>query len=428
MPDWSYDFAKEVELEMQPPVNPGGAERLCVIDIRGLQMRRLGNLEDRFEPYGTYRESWVKLPNWNPLALTAFLGFTTLEELEGQRLSDHFGGSITFRLSYDDGATWFVYDETGSSWVEATGAFVNDWMPKEDVDKWINEFPVNYRQLRIMARFTPSTDGNSTPLLKKVVVFSRYDYDFKENMLRSMKHHIEREIMVRTKWHVAVNDVSRVEVEHQWEFLKEPIRVYNLTDDPNETTNIFSAVDGSGILLSSNQVGNLVVYLFAAPTVYIGAEDFAEYSKIPSIVVSMGSVREKRDLRNHNKETSFSFANFVAWRDYARVWFDVDMRISCQSSLRHEVLAMSASVDRILTDDKVVVDEALDEEMPILSSTPFSPANRVAQGLFVEDYTCTLFAKTWLRLDATEDLDLVQEHKIVVHGLGFDLPDLEDVK
>ena len=58
--------------------------------------------------------------------------------------------------------------------------------------------------------------------------------------------------------------------------------------------------------------------------------------------------------------------------------------------------------------------------MPVPYDTPISPTHRVAQGLFVREYACTLFGKVWLRRFDSAEVDLAQKLVVWTHPMATD--------
>jgi len=422
-------FKNVDDIELQPPIHAGGASRICITNTFGLQLRRLKDDESGYWPVGKYKESWAVLPNWKAEGIVSLFGFGTEVQTSGSDRSDKFGGSVGYQLSNDDGATWLWHN--GTTWVFAGS---NDWNTEHEVDMYIRNFPLtNEKQVRIKVRLSPSADGDATPSLKRVTIYADLAFDFQDDLLRSMKHWLERYCWIRAQYFVQIpqpvsgaagscppsgpSDVIMLE-DKKWEELSEPASVYNLTTDPNRSTNLFAGFVAGGIQMTSPQEGYIEANFMARPPIYIAAEEFVQLASIPSVVVQLGSVKERRDLRIGNLIDDISKANMDAKTHLSRVWFDAQFRISCQSDLKAEATRLSDAVNEALSYHRFVRSLATGETMPVPVDTPLNPAHRVAQGLFVREYTCTLFGKTWLRRDATVDRTLAREIRFLFHPVG----------
>jgi hypothetical protein len=204
--------------------------------------------------------------------------------------------------------------------------------------------------------------------------------------------------------------------DKKWEELSGPAEVYNLTTDPGRTTNLFAGFIPGGIQMVSNQVGMIEANFMARPPVYIAAEEFMQLASIPSIVVQLVNVKERRDLRFGPPEMDFNVQRMKAMANMPRVWFDAEFRVITQSDLMAEATRMSDAVDKALTHHQFVMSQQTGETMPIPYATPITPSNRIAQGLYVREYSCTLFGKAWLRNDLAVEEDLAQEIRFVFNS------------
>jgi len=160
----------------------------------------------------------------------------------------------------------------------------------------------------------------------------------------------------------------------------------------------------------------------ARPPVYIAAEEFMQLSSIPSIVVQLMNVKERRDMRWGNDEIDWALARRRARRNVHRVWFDSEFRISCQSDLRAETIRMSDAVNRALTHHQFITSLANGDDMPVPYATPLSGSDRIAQGLYVRDYVCTVYGKTWLRPELTVERYLSENIRFHMYPADYVTP------
>jgi hypothetical protein len=326
---------------------------------------------------------------------------------------------VGYQLSNDNGSTWFYH--TGTGW---TAAGANDWTSEALVDEFLPDFPLTAsKEVRLRVRLTPGQSGYATPFLEGVTFYADLDYDFQDDLLRSMKRWLERHVWVDAQYFEQIPQPTAggtgcvysgpsdtvVFSDKKWEEFSEPASVYNLTTDPNRTTNLFLGFVPGGVQMTSAQEGLIEANFKARPPVYIAAEEFIQLSSIPSIVVQLASVKERRDLRWGNEEIDFALIRRRAKRNVHRVWFDAEFRISCQSDLRAEMIRMSDAVNRALTHHQFVLSLSTGETMPVPYATPLNPADRIAQGLYVREYACSLFGKAWLRPELTVERYLTEE-------------------
>ena len=435
MPAHDTNFTDVDSFELEPPLVLNGATRACIVETKAAQLRRLNDSETEFSPSGLYRESWIAFPNWRAAGIQGLYGFRSDKVLSGKNRSNIYGGSIGYQLSNNNGSTWLYYD--GSGWSVA-GA--SNWNSEEVVDEYISSFPIDSsKQLQVRVKLVPGSGGTSTPLIKNVTVYADLDFDFQDDMLRSMKRWLEQHVWVRTQYFDQIpqplsgttgcsftapsgaSDVLYMQ-DKKWEEFSEPASVYNLTVDPNRTTNLFSGFVDGGIQMISAQQGVIEANFMARPPVYIAAEEFMQLSSIPSIVLQMTNVKERRDMRWGNDEIDWALAKKRAKRNVHRVWFDTEFRISCQSDLRAEALRMSDAVNRALTQYQYVTSLAHGDEMAVPYATPLSGSDRVAQGLYVRDYVCTVYGKAWLRPELTVERYLSENIRFHMYPSEFSTP------
>jgi hypothetical protein len=428
MAEHDFTFFVTDAYSFQPPLYSGGATRACIVR-ENLFLRRMDDLENRFVPGGTYRESWVIFPNWKASGIQDLYGFEVGATFSGSDRSDTYGGAIYFQLSNDDGTTWWFHN--GSYW-DLAGS--GDWNTKEEIDFHIPSFPLtDQKQVRLKMNLVPGRNGKDTPLVHYVRIYTDIDFGLNNDLLLSMKSWVEQYVWVRAHYFGQIpqpvsdpsgescgydvdgpSDVLYV-TDKRWDEMSGPAEVYNLTTDPNRTTNLFAGFTSGGILLTSPQEGYIESAFMARPKVFLSAEEFMEFSVLPSIVVQLTSVKERRDLRLGNSVNNYARARNKARVAFSRVWFDAEMRISCQSDLHAEATLMSDAVNEALSYHRFVMSLATGDTMPIPYDTPITPASRIMQGLYVREYACTLFSKIWLRRDAVVERDLAQEIRFLVH-------------
>lgn len=420
------------KFEVEPPIYAGGATRVCLMKGFGAHLRRMDDSELAFVPGGTYRESWIILPNWKAAGNKGLYGFQVGATFAGSDKSDTYGGSLSFQLSNDNGVTWLFHN--GTAWTTAT---ITDWNTQAQIDRYINVFPLTAdKQVKVRVLLTPTANGKSTPFLHHVTIYADLEYDFQVDLLRSMQDWLERHAWIEAMYFAQIpqptsggtgsgdgtcggssgSDILLIS-DKKWEELSGPAEVYNLTTDPNRTTNLFAGFVQGGIQMTSIQVGYIEARFQARPAVYIAAEEFMEYATIPSIVVQLVNVKERRDLRRGSREVDYAVERRLAKVLMSRVWFDAEFRISCQSDLMAEATRMSDSVNRALTYHQFVPSLQNGEVMPVPYATPLTPAHRIAQGLYVREYACTLFGKAWLRNDTTVEEQLAESIRFLLHPI-----------
>jgi len=446
-----------------------------------LKLRRLNAAQTQYDPFGRYYETTVILPNWKPQALRGLFGFYPMEITwggvgpsanvspsyfgygafangaplveptlvpyghgtglhplgpdhhypdvfgfgfrvgDGRMKSYEYGGSVTYRLSPDDGATWLVWD-TGA-WQEAVGPLATRWNTVFEADEGFNVFPFNRSdpQIRLAVKLTPSTDGQRTPGLQGVLYFVDYRYNHNEDMFRSVKRYLDGILAVSTKWtDPSANGVTTFQVDHNWDHLTSPVEVFNLTDDPTMTTNLYSALtgDGRGIILSSPQTGVLSAELFAVPRVFITAEEIFYNTNNPSVVAFIPTATEERELRQGHLLNEISNGRRVARATYHQTYHRSTIRLTSFSNKHHEAVAMNDALERALTQYRDLTSLALDTVFAIVGASPMDDLNRVGTALYAKNFQIEVVARTFLRPDFAIDIPFVEEFNVMLRPVS----------
>lgn len=398
MPDIHFMFKEHYKNEdfiFEPPVN--GWPRACLNDSV-LQLVRLNQDESDYSPYGDYRATTCIIPRYYAQGLTGIYAFNDIRSGEG---------TIGYQFSNDGGLTWLTYD---SGWVPATGALENTYISVETADANIQTFPISQdKSFRIKVYMEPGNDGKSTPQLHQIIASMTLDYDYQDDFLKSLMIHLENNMRVRVTLFADITNSNVAVPEHQWDGFLDPIEVYNITTDPNRTTNIFQNLYNNGFELTSKQTGRIEVNAYARPTVYISApEAWMELSKNPAVIINDNQIQKMGEFSYGEDEIEFHFSEFKARKSPSRVYYKVNSTISVQSSLKHVCEALSDALERALNQYQYIHSYGSGEYYKVLSPTPITLSNRVAIGLFTKDYSSTIFGRAWLRPDLIHEVDLVQ--------------------
>lgn len=398
MPDIHFmfrDHYKNEDFTFEPPVN--GWPRACLNDSV-LQLVRLNADESDYSPYGDYRATTCILPRYYAQGLTGIYAFKDLRSGDG---------TIGYQFSNDGGLTWLTYD---SGWVPAIGALENTYISVETADANIQTFPITEdKSFRIKVYLEPGNGGKSTPELHQIIASMTLDYDYQDDFLKSLMIHLENNMRVRVTLFADITNSNIATPEHQWDGFLDPIEVYNLTTDPNRTTNIYNGLYNNGFELTSKQTGRIEINAYARPTVFISApEAWMELSKNPAVIINDNQIQKMGEFSYGEDEIEYHFSEFKARKSPSRVYYRINSTISVQSSLKHVCEALSDALERALNQYQYIHSYGSGEYYKVLSPTPITLSNRVAIGLFTKDYSSTIFGRAWLRPDLIHEVDLVQ--------------------
>ena len=476
MPYHTYRFDRSDLLEFEDDIKG------LLVDTNVIRLRRLNNSQDAYDAYGKFYETTVVLPNFKASGLTALYAFYPVEltwggsantrlappigfgvgvgalrqgayylepvtyptglgaglkptgpdplypgitgygyQYSGRQVPPTgYGGQLTYRASPDDGSTWWVW--TGAVWEEAVGPLATTWNTALELDAGFPDFPLDKDepQVRIKVRMTPSADGEQTPVLAGLVLYVDFDYDMEDDVMRSMRRYLEDSVSIRTTWKGNVSNATTFQVEHYWRQMAGPVEVYNLTTDPNRTTNLFSSLtaDNKGLVLTSAQSGLLEATLRGCPEVYITAEEVFQLSHTPAVVIFSPRLVERRDLRVGDLSVEISYGREEARGVYSRTFHEATFRITTQSSLHHESIRLADALQRALTQYRNLPSLAIGDLLWIVGATPVDDMNRVGSALFARAFSCVVVTKGFLRPDFVVDLPLVKELNIVVRPVN----------
>jgi hypothetical protein len=397
-----FDFEVQEELTFETPP-PGKIERACRIGTmchrpsQGLTLRRLTDDEMAYDSAGKFFETVVILPNHKGTAIRALTGFRADELLSGQ-----FGGAIGYQLSNDDGVTWRAFDTISSSWVPAVGAFASVYVNSAVVEEFIDLFPLTIqRQVRIKVRLTPSLGQKKRPVLRAVVLQLHCDYDFLDDVARSLKAHLEGTTRVRLRWVENLSAAATLVVDSGLR-VAGPVEVFNLTADPGKTMNLFVSVlpDGKTVTLSGPQTGKVEVNYFGIPDVFISADQDYQTGKVPTVLINNPTVVDRpRDAASatNESEVEVNRGKKEARVRHRRNIFDANIVIACQAPFKHVSLAMADAVEKAFHPRRKVRSLSIGELLSVVTVGPKAQLDQVTRGLYVTNVPCLLNGHAWLR-------------------------------
>lgn len=427
MPSRTDPFTTDRGLVFEAPMLPATVERAFVHPQFGLTLRRLNQAETAFSSAGKYRETVVELPNWSLEGLADLYGFDVIEAIEpfiaGQDPLDT--AKIGYQISNDGGTVWLVWDDGSSAWVPAVGVLDGVYNDRSIVDEHLLAFPTPTlpRQIRIRARLTPGAGGRQRPFLQTTGICYEARLNLYEDVTRSLKRYVDGAIQLPKVFIAELAGASDVTIptsssdpsvqpsELGYDVtVAEPITVYNLTTDPHRTQNLFGSLGGVGnrtITFLGVQTGKVEINFVGIPDVFIGAEEFFQLSKIPSVVITFDRAEQYGLIRTEQRAVERSVARGVARIRPPRVPYLLFAAVRVQSSLKHEALLMKDAISRILDKGDVFSSVAIGDHYCVMSQTAQVAEDQVAKGLFVGNVTLKILGKVWLK--APTEVRLVEK-------------------
>jgi hypothetical protein len=412
--DWGMSF--------EPAILPDLAEKGVLLPPVGLTLRRLDIDKSAYSPDGKYYQTTVVLRNWAAEGLESLFGFDEAWDRDPEiaTMDEALRAKIDYQLSNDNGVTWYVWVDGPDAWLPATGIYLNTYNPGNIVDLRSPLLPlITPKQVRIKARLTPSTDGRQRPILRGVSFYNDHKMDFYEDITRSLKRYIDTSVQVPMFYFAELATAAStitIATEPGLEVtITEPIQVYNTTTDPGRLINLFSSLSGRVVTMLGPQIGNMEVRFTGVPDVFIGAEDFFQISKIPSIVVTVTSIEQYVDLRSWKPEVERNRAKGLGRLQFFRVFYYAYATVRVQSSLKREALQMIDACARILDKSDHFFSVATGETYCIMSAEREVSEDRVAQGLFVCGIDLKIMGMIWLKgiLDDLDEPNLRVENGVI---------------
>ena len=414
---------REPDVGVEPPPVGKLPKAVSLEDI-GAVLVRLNPDQTSYAADGKYYESWVTTPNLVGEKITSLFGLQViwLPDPEIPRLPESERASVALQVSNDGGTTWLVWQDSSSAWVPAIGVLDGYYNTVETVDRRIPLLQwTDPHQIMFRIRMTPGANGLQRPIVFGIALFNNHDMDISEDCARSVKRYLDRTINVPMYYMAELGAPSSAITIDQGIGLDvtvaEPITVYNLTLDPARNVNLFSSLGGPSnrtINLISPQTGQVEVRFRGIPDVFLGAEEFFQISKMPSVVVFTPRMSQYNATRHWEPEKEISEARGEARQTKPRQLYRIEMSIRVQSSLNREARQMTDAIARILDKGEFFYSVANGEKYCVFDQSSSVREDRVAQGIWVGSVNIVVFGKMWL--GEPEDAYLVREIVLSIGG------------
>ena len=348
----------------------------------------------RLRPLDTFSET--RYDRWGK-RLTAI---TDLAEIRAEGISELFGfhaefvengGSVSFQVSNDGGVTFFRW--TGTEWID-DGQFCT----REDMDAGLPSLELpSPKRIKVRVRLEPSANGRAGPELKTVSVYYELEYQWEEDLARSLKRYLDANFnfagITREIFDLAAAD--KVTIQGEVVPLP-PVKAWNLDTDPKRITNLATDIVGQDIMLSSAQSGEIDVRFRARVTVFITADEALEISKVPSLVIEVQTLRENRSVRTNEPKVDWHRTEKKVRIRPPPVQENTDLRIRAQSSLEREAEAMVEALATVLQYERTFTSEATGEIFIVKGLTPIAVGDVLGDGLYVREATLSVAGRHWL--------------------------------
>ena len=368
-----------------------------------LRLSKLNDTLDNWSPTGKYYQSSAIFPLIKSEALTEIFGFWAEYDEEVFAEND---GEVGFRISSDNGATWHGWD--GGAWV-AGGPFAS----RENIDVNIDTLPIDpSREFKVEVQITPSSDDSYTPTVFRACIFVEMEFDFTEDLERSLAKFCRDRIRVRLRWQGGLTAASSATIP-DGAAIHEPVKVYNLTDDPGRFTNLFSSLAGRVVNFTGPQTGTVLVEYAGQVPVHIETDEDYQIADRIAIIVRTPTVSEATVMRDDGSliEKMLGGRN-LGWGDHTfarvrsqRTWFDCSVVLSCFSTKpkggKRDSAVMADAVVRALerhhdTWKDRFLSRATGDAFQVLDKTPATIGDIVGEKVFIRNVTVNVGGYNWL--------------------------------
>ena len=377
MPEHNVNFAEIPEL-----ADPS----LSLIHAKGGLRIRRKNSAGVFDIRGSFTSGEMVFDTWKPRAL---------QELTGFIAHCHLGSpddKILFRLSPDEGATPLVWD--GANWV-APGGANPEWNTVEEIDTGISSFPYTGSLSQIV--HLESGNGFTTPVLFSTTIFWEACYDVMVDAVESLVGKLLTEVSICGTYCVLVDSASSVDVADSLWLVEEPIKVYNRTNDPNQTTDLFVSLVGTTINFVGPQTGEIFVeYKGRLPIsqIHVISDEDEEFETHPAVIIRTTTTELLFDNRVDRFE-EFLLSKGVIRERIPPTEHAVDFVLVCETNHAIHTKKLADAIGRSLRQKEFITSLALDEEYPIIRYGTLGERNQVSDKLLRRMVGFTIVALEW---------------------------------
>ena len=205
-----------------------------------------------------------------------------------------------------------------------------------------------------------------------------------------------------------VFDVDEEPIEGK---ISEPITIYNLTTDPNRTTNLYSSKSGTTINLTSSQTGSLEVNYLFQPPVFITSDEYFFPSTRPAIIIFSSRVFHDDAVRATGLVTEVRWTDKLARIRNEPTLERFTVNFICQDYRKVRVLSVADGLDRIIQKGYIIDSEQTGEHFLVIDSTRDTVQDIDLRDLKSVKTTVPFAARRWLEtIDGTySEVGLVEE-------------------
>jgi hypothetical protein len=327
---------------------------------------------------------------WRPGGVIEFLGFWgEVREDEAK------GDTVRFRLSADEGVTQLFWDIVPATPLWRAPANDTEWNTEQEIDAGISAFPfagslTTHVQLA-------SGKGDSSPAYLGHYVLWEVRYNVTEDLIRSIFQKLVEEVEVNADFVDELEDPADevVVVDPLWA-LDDPVYVFNRTDDPLLTTNLFLGRSGNTLQLVAPQVGEILVrYRGRLDHAHVAPDADFELQELPAVTIESVTEIRFRDFKVPSVEEPLRSRGIVRLRsEPARHSYAFRLVCTSQDPLHDKILA--DGVRQAFDEKEWVRSLILDEDFPVIQLETVTQSNRVADQVFTRIVNMAVSVIEWI--------------------------------
>jgi hypothetical protein len=310
--------------------------------------------------YNLDSDIFFKTKIFQPSTVKQWLGFQA--DINHKLVDNVQVTSAGFRLS--DGTDQYYWN--GSSWEVNT----TDWNTEGDIAVNITSFDVTPKKIQIICNLK-TTDKFLTPELIRVKVLWGSNIEFEEDLIyKTLIPSLKENIRPIADLHGlkgvtgSTIDLNDYNIETPYD-ITEIDSVYNITDDSDQFTNLYSSYDINTKIItltgSVDQNKTIKVRFYYKPNIAVNtSQDYLEVGKVPSIIL------DDIDLVNSKIQTIsdnvINKGDNTAVKVLPSIQGDLDIQIIYMADKQIDLTRLGDEIKRYFIIHRTIRSVGLDEE------------------------------------------------------------------
>jgi len=359
----------------KPTVQETTTETGVVFNSEGASLTKLrnglGSIWGEFPTDGAI----VTFASHTAKGITEMLGF----KADVLPTDEATSGSVNYQVSFE-GGNWQYW--TGAVFQDAAS---NEWNTDVELSVGLSVTD-SVDEIRFRALISPGL--TTAPTFRNIQFNCELSYDFEEDVYRTLRRWVQDRIAARLYYkEVLIGATDKVTIQGLLE-VKSVVNVYNLTNDPTQSVNIFDSLNGDEVTMTAVQdAGEMILVIYLGTTdVFITAEPESHAAELPVVVVQILNFTEYKPEREEKplREYLGDHVKIGLRTPPARMRFDVV--VNCLAQRNSVSIALANSVSKMfklgyLKENKLTAIES-GEVIDILNLQPIITADDVTERLF----------------------------------------------